>query len=437
MRSICPSLFYSALVGAIVGVIISAYNYAASWLVNVSQDIYGYTRANPMYIPLLFIGLIALALIMCIILRAAPECKGGGVPRVEGYLRGFLIFNWLRVFLGTLSATAISYFSGISLGAEGPSVLLGTSIASCANSSRKKRKTLGHQLETGGAAAGLAVAFNAPLTGIIFAVEEVHRKVSPFIVFTTACTVIVATFVSRIFSLLWGGVGAIFDLGALPDIPMRDFWMLLILGLAIGVSACLFILLLTKTDGFLDKLKNIPQWTKLIFAFVLTGALGLALPASIGGGHDLIMDIGAQKIAVGALALLFFAKLLLTTSAFNSGATGGLFVPMLCIGAIIGGFFGKFFMQIGLEPVYYTTIVAIAMTAFFGATVRAPITAVVLIVEITGQLNNFLMTALAIFTAFLVPIMLRIPPLYDSLSNKIVNKEYFREPPLYRVTTNQ
>lgn len=107
---------------------------------------------------------------------------------------------------------------------------------------------------------------------------------------------------------------------------------------------------------------------------------------------------------------------------YNSGATGGMFIPMLAMGALVGGIFGKLFISWGMSPDCYKIIVCVAMTTFFGASVRAPITAIVLIVEITGYAGGFLPAAIAIFTAFLVAELLGNRPLYDSMLERTLER---------------
>lgn len=417
--------------GALIGSVVSLYGLGANYLVGSSKSIFAYVRDNPLFVPLLFIGLIVLALIMTALLRKTPSCKGSGVPRIEGVLRNILTFKWLRTLITTVFATSITYISGLSLGSEGPSIQIGACIAQGTARFDKHADTRHKLVLTGGASAGLATAFNAPLTGIVFAIEEVHKRFSPLLLMNSAITVLSANIVSRTILGAMNRSTLLFDFGALPEIPLSFCWALLVLGLFIGIAALLFNMLLFKANKLASKLTKIPLCVKLITAFVLSGALGLIWIDTVGGGHSLIVSVAAMDYETGMMAILFFVKLFLIIMCFASGATGGLFIPMLVLGALLGGIAAKLLIIIGLDPMYFTTVVVISMTAFFGASVRAPLTAIVLVVEITGQLSGFLMTGIAIFTAYFIPLMFKVAPLYDGILDNIIKTELPLHPPLY------
>lgn len=427
-----PLAMMSVLNGAVIGAVVCLYGLAANLLVHSSQGIYVYVREHAYYIPLFFIGLIALALIMTALLKKTPTCKGSGIPRVEGVLRNILTFKWLRTLITTVLATMCTYFGGLSLGSEGPSVQIGACIAQGSTRFKKAPKEWHKHVLTGGASAGLATAFNAPLTGIVFAVEEVHKQFAPMLLISSAITVIAANIVSVNIMRALKLDPLLFDFGALPDVPMKFIWALFLLGLVIGMCALVFNKLIFKANKYSNKLRKIPLSVKLIGAFLLSGAIGLIMIDTVGGGHSLIEKIAATDYSTKTMILLFVVKLFLIILCFSSGATGGLFIPMLTLGALIGGITASLLTLIGLEPQYFTTVVVIAMTAFFGASVRAPLTAIILIVEVTGQLSGFLMTSIAIFTAYFIPLMFKVAPLYDGLLEDLVERELPLNPPPYK-----
>lgn len=416
---------YGGLVGILVGFFVSLFNLGADFITKSSVTIYGWFASHPAFIPILFAGLAALAGLMMLIHKAVPQVRGSGIPQTEGVVRGIVTFRWLRVFITTFIGSYLSFFAGLSLGAEGPSVQIG---ATCANG---VSKTLGARLSWqryligGGAATGLAVAFNAPLSGIIFALEEVNKKFSPMILMTASSSVIFGTITYRLFSSLWGkGNTYLFNMGTITPLPTKFLWTLLIVGLVCGAVAIFFNWSLIKSQKFLDKYtRQYPYWARLIIVFMLTGVVGLLLSDANGGGHGLIMKISTLDFSIQMLLVLLVVKLLMIVMCYNSGATGGLFVPMLAIGALLGGLLGRIFIAAGLPPQYYKAVVCIAMTTFFGASVRAPITATVLIVEITGFSANFLASIIAIFTAFLVAELLGNRPIYESMLERYAKSE--------------
>lgn len=426
-----PMAAFSAFNGMLIGAIVSLYGFLSEYLVNNSVMIFGFVREHLYYIPLLFAALILLALVMTLLLKKTPECKGSGVPRTEGVLRGILSFRWLRTLLTTFFATSITYMTGLSLGSEGPSIQIGASLSTGACKAFKTPQHVQGAMVTGGAAAGLATAFNAPLTGIVFAVEEVHKKFSPILFISVAIAVLFSNIITRILRNVMGFKLFLLDFGALPEIPLKFVWALFLLGIVIGIFALLFNKLIFKANKLTGKFKKIPLSVRLITAFVLSGTLGLIFIDTLGGGHHLIEKVGNMDYNTLMIVLLFVVKLFLIIVCFSSGATGGLFIPMLTLGALLGGIMAKLLILMGLDPKYFTTVVVIAMTAFFGASVRAPLTAIILIVEITGQLSGFLMTGIAIFTAYFIPIMARTAPLYDGLLENIIASELPLVPPPY------
>ncbi len=414
---VIPVIAYGGVAGIMTGFIVSLFNLCANFLGKVSGQIYTYVRANPAFIPLLFAGLVVLALCMYALHKFCPQVRGSGIPQTEGVLRGLVTLRWLRTLICTIVGSFISFFAGLSMGSEGPSVQIGAMTAQGTSELMRSRLAWRRYVITGGASAGLAVAFNAPLTGIVFALEEAHRRFTPMILMTASSSVIFGTVTYRLFSRLWGGGDhVLFDMGVITPLPTSSAWMLIILGIVCGAGAIFFNFAIIRSQRFMDKhTKELPYWARLIIVFLLTGVTGLLLLDVNGGGHGLIMKIVNLDFAWKMLLLLFVVKMIMIVLCVNAGSTGGLFIPMLAIGALVGGLCGKLFMAMGLDIVYYKAVVCIAMTTFFGASVRAPITAIVLILEITGYSAGFLSAAIAIFTAYMVAELLGNRPIYDSM----------------------
>ena len=424
---VLPVVFYGGIAGLFAGLTVSLFNWGANALTACSNQIYAFMRENPVYLPLLFAGLIALALTMAYLHKLTPEVRGSGIPQTEGVMRGLLTFRWLRVLISTFIGSYLSYFAGLSLGSEGPSVQIGATTAQGTSEILKARPAWKRYVISGGAGAGLAVAFNAPFTGIVFALEEGHRRFTPMLLLSAAASVICGTLVYQLLSPLWGGGGMLFDFGEIRFIPTSQSYLLLILGVVCGLTAILFNFLLIRTQRFTDKYtKQFPYWLRLVLVFVLTGVVGLFLIDANSGGHGLVEKIAQMDFSVQMLLLLFAVKLVMILLCYNAGATGGLFVPMLAMGALVGGICGHLFLSMGMDPMYYKAIICVSMVTFFAASVRAPITAVVLILEITGYSSGFLATAISIFSAYLVAELLSCMPLYDSMLERYmtgINKD--------------
>lgn len=443
---VLPVIAYGGVAGILSGFLVGVFNFGARYLIEYSQKIYQAVLEHLWAIPLFFLGLAALALLMAILHRYIPNVRGSGIPNVEGAIRGFLTFKWLRTLIGTAIGSYISFFAGLPLGSEGPSVQLSAMSAQGITEIMKAKLTWRRYVTAGGAGAGIAVAFNAPLAGIVFAMEECHRRFSPIILLCASSAVITGTATFRLLGMAikdakWSSTSMLFDIVGLK--PFADFkqmnsvgefaailGILIAVGIVIGACAILFNFLLVGSQKRTDRwVKKFPYWARLLVAFLLTGALGLIFTKYVDGGfamvntggHSLVDNLchNGLKYSFFFLLLVLVVRMILTLVCFNSGATGGLFIPMLATGALLGAMLGLLFVKMGMDEEYFSAVVVIAMTTFFGASVRAPITAIVLVVELSGYQSDFLPVAIAIFTAFLVAEILGTTPLYDSLLERL------------------
>ena len=423
-----PMLFASIFVGIVVGLVVGLFNFVGRLLVNNSTTIYLFMQQNPVFIPCLFIALVCIAVLMYFIHKHNAAVRGGGLPQAIAMCKGEVKYSWWKVLWANITCSFMSFACGLPVGAEGPSMFVGAAAADGVHKTTKMRPYTNKYLLTAGASSGLAATFNAPLAGIVFSIEKMHRKFSPLLLFVVGIAVICSTLTINLISLLWGGTSTFFDFSFLLDIPMQFYWCLLILGVVIGISAVLFQLLLIKTQKFLDgKTKQFPYWLRLICAFVATGIVGLLLVDATTGGHLLIEKIVAMDFAVVALLILLVVKVILIAICYNSGATGGLFIPSLSIGALVGGLMGHLFVVMGMPPELYATIVCFAMLAFLGGVGHAPISSLILLLEITAFSGNLLSAGIVIIIAFVVALALRRKSLYEEQVERLVANSGFKE----------
>lgn len=424
-----PILLYGIISGLLVGFLVWGYCWVAEWLSHQSANIYLYVAKHLVYLPLLLLSLIALSFMAAAIVKFVPELQGSGVPYTEGVVRGLLRYKWARMLFGTIFGSFITYFAGLPLGIEGPCIQIGGTIGDGLNRAgralNKNSNAWRRYSIAGTSSAGFAVAFGAPLAGIIFALEEEHKRFSPTILLTAASSVLVATLISKLLNRFVSDNHYVFNFGELNILPVNQIWMLILLGIMLGVAAAFFCIMLFKAKDFLEKHRRIPIWSKLLAAFLLVGIAGVFFTDVLGGGKSLIMKIADSGFEWQILIVLLILKLFLIVISANSGATGGLFVPMLALGALFGGLAAKLFILMGMSPDYYKTIVLISMCAYMGAVTRAPITAIVLVVEMTGQLlTGFLATGITIILAYFVVELLAISPLYERLLDSILRQKY-------------
>lgn len=413
-------IVHGILVGLIVGIVIMIYKTIIGFGMDGFNKLYSYTRENPKFIVPLFIILIVLGFIVGIIVKRNPMIGGSGIPQVEGELSGKITVNWKRVLRDKFIGGIICMASGLSLGKEGPSVQIGASIGEGFAKIFKKSDFEKRLLITGGASSGLAVIFNAPLSGAIFALEEVHRSFSLPVMLAALSASLTGVFIDN---LILGNEFCI-KIPPTGSLPIKYYWTLIILGVILGGTGYVFNKGLLKTQDFYVKtLKKIPIQFKTIIPFVMTGVLALTIPQVIDGGDSLIEDIINNNIAIKLLIIILVIKFIFTFFSYSSGIPGGIFFPLLALGALIGAIFGlvlnKYF---GINDSLIVNFIVLAMAAQFASIVKAPITGLMLITEMTGTFKHLLPVAITVTVAYLVSDMLNNKPIYESLLERLLER---------------
>lgn len=392
---------WGSVVGAVVGAVVFFFKLIGEHLEELSHHIYAAAKGNALYTALVFAGLLILAVGMFLLHRLSPEVKGGGIPRSTGIMRGVLKFSRVRTFFGTLFGSWISFFSGLLLGSEGPSVLIGTSIGAMLEPG--KGGVWRRYVTTAGAGAGFSVATGSPITAILFIIEEVHKRLTVRLVLMTSVSALVASFVNEALCGTFGVSPSLFDLDPLASFSLSQLHYVLILGVIVAVFVWIFDVCVVGFKSLMKKAgKRIPDIVKLIFVFILTGIVGVIYPAALYGGRGLILGVMDGERALFILILLLVWRLGMMILTSNSGATGGTFVPTLCIGGLIGALSGELLTVIGMPAELYGVCVLIAMCAFLGGTMRAPLTAVFFFIEATAQSANLVYAAVAVFVVFFI-----------------------------------
>ncbi len=428
-----PVLVYGAFTGLLVGTIVFFFKWVAEWLTEKSTEIYRAAQANPWIAVGVVAGAVALAFAAYGLQRWAPETKGGGIPRAEGVLRGILTFRWFRTGVAVLVNSWISFFAGLPLGSEGPSVLLGTAIGGGTCKLPLSHDSWNRYIMTGGASAGFAVATGAPVTGLLFALEEAHKRFTPMIFLMAMSSVLFGVTASNLWTMLLGHNPApLFDVAKyMGEFSMKDIWIPLLLGVAVAVVACgynLFVFVIGKLYD--TKLKRIPQWVKLAVVFALTAVIGLitvggfnGTDALFGGGRLIVKLADYERFSWAVIFALFLIRFLTIAFSTSSGATGGVFIPMLSIGALLGALLGKLFIAMGMSQDLYGTVVMLSMSAFMGAATRAPLTALVFMVECTWSFSNLFYVGITVFVSYLICELVKVEPLYDVLLERMTEQQ--------------
>lgn len=362
--------------------------------------------------------------------RFAPEASGSGIPEIEGALEELRPVRWWRVIpvkffggMGTLGA-------GMVLGREGPTVQLGGNIGRMVTDLlRIQHGEARHSLLATGAAAGLAAAFNAPLAGILFILEEMRPQFRYNLISIKAVFigVIMASIVFRIFN----GESPVIAVGQLSNAPVNTLWLYLVLGMLFGLVGVLFNrLVFLFQDGFQHIYAGRTGRTLLIGGCIGGGCgiLALLYAPGAGGGFELIPDAAHGGYTFYALIVMFLVRLLTTLLCFCSGAPGGIFAPMLALGTVLGTAYGVGVAD--LFPAYELeagTFAIAGMGALFAASVRAPLTGIVLVLEMTDNYQLILPMIITCLGATLLAQFLGGKPLYSSILARTLAKQATQE----------
>lgn len=408
----------SLLIGIVVGLVIVMHRIILSKTSHMFINLYNKVADNMIFIPILFLLLIFLGFVVGKMVKKEPMISGSGIPQVEGILTRNLKQNWFMVLIYKFIGGLICLGAGLSLGREGPSVQMGACVGEGISEKTNKLDNEKKYLITSGASAGLSAAFNAPISGIMFSLEETHKNFSPLVLVSAMVASLTADFISKNFF----GMTPSLYFSKLNSLPLKYYWGLIILGIIIGISGVIFSNGLLKTQDLYKKL-NVSVEVKCIIPFIITGIIGMTFPIVLGGGHDLIMALKDSQFTLIFLISLIVIKFLFTFVCFGSGAPGGIFFPLLVLGALVGNFVGLVYTKyLGIPEVYLVNFIVLAMAGHFASIVKAPITAILLISEMTGSLNHLLSLAVVVIVSQLTSDILNSQPIYESLLGRILAK---------------
>ncbi|MEF1289980.1 H(+)/Cl(-) exchange transporter ClcA [Vibrio sp. M260118] len=362
--------------------------------------------------------------------RFAPEAAGSGIPEIEGAMDGIRPVRWWRVlpvkFFGGLGALG----SGMVLGREGPTVQMGGAIGRMMTDIFKiKDDNTRHSLLASGAAGGLAAAFNAPLAGIMFVVEEMRPQFRYSLISIKA--VIISAISANIVFRYINGQDAVITMPQYDAPELPTLWLFLLLGALFGMFGVVFNRLVTFSQDMFVKLHRNDRKRYLITGSLIGGCFGIMLlyfPSITGGGIDLIPTITNGGYGAQVLLVLFVMRIATTLICFASGAPGGIFAPMLALGTLFGYAFGL--IAQGLFPDLNITpgMFAIAgMGALFAATVRAPITGILLVIEMTNNYYLILPLIITSLGAVIFAQLLGGQPIYSQLLHRTLKNEKLRQ----------
>lgn len=364
------------------------------------------------------LALIVIAWVLAYIIRREPMCTGSGIPQVKGILQGQLEMQWLSVMVCKIIGGVLAIGAGMSLGREGPSVQIGACSGQAISRRTKRTRYEERILLTAGAGAGLAAAFNAPLAGVIFGLEELQKHFSASLLLAGITASVTATAITELIF----GAQPVFTLGEIAVLPLSSFWAVIGTGLFIGILAQGFNRGLFFSMRLYERLGLRGMKAPLI-PLLLAGVLGFILPEILGGGNLLVDSFVYRNYALEVICFLFVTKFLFTMLCFGSRVPGGIFLPMLVLGAAAGAFLGRLLIDGGwLGETYFSDMIILGMAAYFAAVVKSPVTGSILIMEMTGSFQHMLPLIAVSLIAYIVSDLLGGKPVYDELLEHSLNK---------------
>ena len=411
----------AALVGFCAGGVAVIFRALLAGADALRNQLIQWAHAMPIFgwlFPVLFSAsgaLVAVALVF----RYAPEAGGSGIPHLKAVLHRLRGFDWGRVLIVKMIGGVLAIGSGLALGREGPTVQMGGAVADGVARGMKVAPQDRLTLTAAGAGAGLAAAFNAPLSGLVFVLEEVRRDFRPAVfgaAFVAAATAdVVARSVSGQLPVFTVPNYAMPALAALPAFAL--------LGVAAGLLGVVFNRSLL---GALDLTTRFTVRSRFVLCTAVGATAGLVAwfyPAAVGTGHGLAETVLTDNIHYATIPFLFILRFGLTVASYGTGAAGGIFSPLLVLGALLGLGIGhvanSIIPTLAAEPGVFAVV---GMAAYFTAIVRAPLTGILLITEMTGSYEQMLPLLAGSFCAYAVAEYLRDFPIYEALLQRDLSR---------------
>jgi CIC family chloride channel protein len=405
-------LVLSIFIGVISGLMVVCFRVAINWIQVLTLGSSPHPGQYRLFFVPMGIGLLVAVLVQLVF----PAARGSGINQTKAALYIYNGYISFRTVLGKFITAALAIGGGFSLGPEDPSLQIGAGVASMVSRRLNLSRERLRMFAPIGAAAGLAAAFNAPISAILFVVEEVIGRWSAAVLGSIVLSAISSVVVARWF---WGAE----PMFRIPVVTLRGPQELLaytVLGVAGGVASLLF----SKALGYSrPRLRNLPRWTGYVqspIAGLIVGAIAFfGVPQVMGPGYNVIDQAMHGQFTWKFLLALALLKIVATTISFSSGTPGGMFAPTLFIGAMLGasiGTFEKIFFP--AFPISVGSYALVGMGVLFAAFLRVPLTSVFMVLEVSGNYSIVLPVILANTIAYLVSRSLQPYPIFEAFTHQ-------------------
>lgn len=404
----------SLMAGAAAGLLGAAFRLALLQADYLRNSVLEWSRASASLglLVVVVLGAAAAALAAWLVRRFSPQATGSGIPHVEAVLnRELPQAPWSMIpvkFVGGLLAIG----AGLALGREGPSVQMGATLSHYIGRMFRLSWTDCRALLAAGAGAGLATAFNAPIAGAVFVLEELFRRFDTRITIATFGASTAAIAVARVIL----GQAPDFEVAPLPYPGHAVVPLYLALGVVAGLVGAAYNWSIVAALAAAVRRPALPAEARAALVGIVVGCLGWYAPTLVGGGDPLTQAALKGEGTLAAVAALLAVRFVLGVGSYAAGTPGGLFAPLLVLGSQLGLLFAwageSLLPALDFQP---TAMAITGMAALFTAIVRAPVTGIILVIELTSGYTQLLPMLAACTTAMLVPTLLGNPPIYTSL----------------------
>ena len=411
------------VIGVAVGLVASVFRLAIQDVLVLTKLAFLFFHQQPLWLLAWVAVTVPLALFLGRIAQKNPNIKGSGIPQVEGQLTGQFDEQWWPVLWRKFFGGILSIGPGLFLGREGPSIQVGATVGQGIVEGREKKKLTAIERRVGiasGAAAGLSAAFNAPIASSMFVLEEVYHNFSPLVWLSVFISSISANFVSMQFF----GLKPDLDLPHEMYFPVNQYGYLLLLGLFLGILGRLYQYVILRLGTWSRKVTWFkPAWYPVI-PFLLVIPIAWWWPNTLGGGNGLIISLTNLPTSVSLFLWLFVLRFVFSMISYGSELPGGIFLPILTLGAVLGGLYCVILIHLGLIPArFLANYVIYAMAGYFACISKAPFTAILLITEMVGSLAHLMPLAVVAVVAYLVVDVLGGAPVYTAMFESFIHRQ--------------
>ncbi|MEK1391517.1 ClC family H(+)/Cl(-) exchange transporter [Limosilactobacillus fermentum] len=411
------------VIGVAVGLVASVFRLAIQDVLVLTKLAFLFFHQQPLWLLAWVAVTVPLALFLGRMAQKNPNIKGSGIPQVEGQLTGQFDEQWWPVLWRKFFGGILSIGPGLFLGREGPSIQVGATVGQGIVEGRGKKKLTAIERRVGiasGAAAGLSAAFNAPIASSMFVLEEVYHNFSPLVWLSVFISSISANFVSMQFF----GLKPDLDLPHEMYFPVNQYGYLLLLGLFLGILGRLYQYVILRLGTWSRKVTWFkPAWYPVI-PFLLVIPTAWWWPNTLGGGNGLIISLTNLPTSVCLFLWLFVLRFVFSMISYGSELPGGIFLPILTLGAVLGGLYCVILIHLGLIPArFLANYVIYAMAGYFACISKAPFTAILLITEMVGSLAHLMPLAVVAVVAYLVVDVLGGAPVYTAMFESFIHRQ--------------